>query len=48
VQLADRVAMLVDGRIAAIGTHRELLAGDPAYRALMSSLENASDEEVRA
>ena len=48
VQLADRVAMLVDGRIAAIGTHRELLAGDPAYRALMSSLENTSDEEVRA
>ncbi|MGI5130273.1 ABC transporter ATP-binding protein [Pseudonocardia sp. CA-107938] len=46
VQLADRVAMLVDGRIAAVGTHRELLATDPAYRALMSSLE-ASDEEVR-
>ena len=47
VQLADRVAMLVDGRIAAVGTHRELLAVDPAYRALMSSME-ASDEEVRA
>jgi ATP-binding cassette, subfamily B, bacterial len=37
VQLADRVAMLVDGRIAAVGTHSELLATDAAYRALMTS-----------
>lgn len=43
VQLADRVAMLVDGRIAAVGTHRELLDTDPAYRALLS----APDERVR-
>jgi ATP-binding cassette, subfamily B, bacterial len=43
VQLADRVAMLQDGRIAAVGNHSELLAGDPAYRALVSSL-----DEVRA
>lgn len=42
VQLADRVAMLRDGVIAAVGTHRELLAGDPHYRALLSS-----PEEVR-
>lgn len=48
VQLADRVAMLADGRIAAVGTHRELLAGDPAYRALMSSLESTSGEGVPA
>jgi ATP-binding cassette, subfamily B, bacterial len=39
VQLADRVAMLQDGRITAVGNHSELLAGDPAYRALVSSLE---------
>jgi ATP-binding cassette subfamily B protein len=35
--MADRVAMLRDGVIAAVGTHRELLATDPAYRALLSS-----------
>ena len=47
VQLADRVAMLRDGRIAAVGTHRELLAADPAYRALLASSRHV-DEEVRA
>ncbi|TDU04104.1 ATP-binding cassette subfamily B protein [Streptomyces sp. 846.5] len=36
VLLADRVAMLVDGRIAAVGTHHELLETSPAYRELMS------------
>jgi ATP-binding cassette subfamily B protein len=39
VQLADRVAMLQDGRITAVGDHSELLATDPAYRALVSSLD---------
>ncbi|WP_433267894.1 ABC transporter ATP-binding protein [Actinosynnema sp. CS-041913] len=45
VQLADRVAMLVDGRIAAVGTHRELLADNEEYRHLLSTME---DEEVAA
>jgi ATP-binding cassette, subfamily B, bacterial len=36
VALADRVALLADGVIAATGTHRELMAGEPAYAALMS------------
>ncbi|WP_297646529.1 ABC transporter ATP-binding protein [Pseudonocardia sp.] len=40
VQLADRVAMLQDGRITAVGDHSELLATDPAYRALVSSLDD--------
>ena len=44
VQLADRVAMLRDGVIAAVGTHRELLAANPAYRALLAS----TDQGVRA
>ena len=48
VQLADRVAMLRDGVIAAVGTHRELLASDPEYRALLASAEESTDQEVRA
>lgn len=36
VALADRVALLAGGRIAAVGTHRELLRSEPAYRALLS------------
>ncbi|WP_043270776.1 ABC transporter ATP-binding protein [Streptomyces sp. CT34] len=36
VLLADRVALLSDGRIAAVGTHRQLLRDSPEYAALMS------------
>ncbi|MGC0316137.1 ABC transporter ATP-binding protein [Kitasatospora acidiphila] len=36
VLLADRVAVLADGRILDVGTHPELLARCPEYRALMS------------
>jgi ATP-binding cassette subfamily B protein len=43
VALADRVALLQDGAIAAVGTHGELMAGVPAYAAVLS----ASDEERR-
>ena len=39
VALADRVAVLQDGRITAVGTHSELLATDPHYRYVISSLE---------
>jgi ATP-binding cassette subfamily B protein len=46
VQLADRVAMLADGRIAAVGTHSDLLANNTAYRTLLSTLD--APEEVRA
>ena len=45
VQLADRVAMIVDGRIAAVGAHTELLADNEAYRQLLSTME---DEGVAA
>ncbi len=37
VQLADRVALLVDGRIAAVGTHSQLMATVPAYQDLLAS-----------
>jgi ATP-binding cassette subfamily B protein len=43
VQLADRVALLADGRIAAVGTHSDLLAGNAGYRRLLSTMD---DEEV--
>lgn len=36
VQLADRVALLADGRIAAVGRHDELLRRSAAYRHLMA------------
>ena len=44
VLLADRVALLQDGRISAVGTHAELLAGNAHYSFVISSLE---DEERR-
>lgn len=39
VALADRVALLEEGRIAAVGTHAELLAGNAHYRYVIASLE---------
>ncbi|WP_225566501.1 ABC transporter ATP-binding protein [Isoptericola luteus] len=39
VALADRVAVLQDGRITAVGTHADLLATDPHYRYVISNLE---------
>ncbi|MGK5627911.1 ABC transporter ATP-binding protein [Streptomyces sp. URMC 123] len=40
VLLADRVALLSGGRIAAVGTHRELLGSSAEYRELMSGAPN--------
>ena len=51
VMLADRVALLQDGRITHVGDHRELLATVPAYRDLLGSDADRSvleDEEASA
>ncbi|MBW4040934.1 MAG: ABC transporter ATP-binding protein [Acidobacteria bacterium] len=49
VQLADRVALLEQGRILAVGTHSELLATSERYRFVISSLEDEDTyEEVDA
>ena len=45
VALADRVALLADGVIAATGSHRELMAAQPAYAALMSPADSANRKE---
>ena len=37
VMLADRVALLVDGRITHVGTHRDLLDTVPSYRELLAA-----------
>jgi ATP-binding cassette, subfamily B, bacterial len=42
VALADRVALLEDGVIAAVGTHSELLATVPAYRHVLSASDAAT------
>ncbi|MFG6403945.1 ABC transporter ATP-binding protein [Microbacterium sp. P04] len=44
VTLADRVALLQDGRVTAVGTHSELLRTNEHYRYVISSLE---DEQAR-
>jgi ATP-binding cassette subfamily B protein len=48
VLLADRVALLADGVIVAIGTHRELLAREPRYRHLMSAAPDRADTDLEA
>jgi ATP-binding cassette subfamily B protein len=37
IALADRVVLLHDGRVAASGTHAELLAGSALYRQVLAS-----------
>jgi ATP-binding cassette, subfamily B, bacterial len=47
VLLADRVAVLVDGTLAAVGSHSELLATVPAYRDLLAQESDLEElEEV--
>jgi len=45
VMLADRVALLENGRVTAVGTHSELLASSEHYRFVISSLEDEQRRE---
>jgi ATP-binding cassette subfamily B protein len=42
IRLADRVLFLQGGRIAATGTHDELLVGEPRYRAIVQAYERGA------
>jgi len=46
VALADRVALLQDGRVTAVGTHSELLASNAHYRFVISSFD--ADDRAEA
>ncbi len=48
VTLADRVALLEEGRITAVGTHSDLLRESDHYRYVISSLEEAEQAEREA
>ncbi|MFD7431249.1 ABC transporter ATP-binding protein [Streptomyces sp. NPDC059818] len=46
VMLADRVALLSEGRISAVGTHQELLRGNAEYAWLMSGAGSPAGEDT--
>lgn len=48
VQLADKVALLEDGKITAFGKHSDLLASSEHYRFVVSSLEAPTDQKAGA
>ncbi len=45
VTLANQVAVLENGEITALGTHRELLASSPHYRYLMSAAPDSAGQD---
>ncbi len=48
IALADRVALLDGGRVAAIGTHDELLATEQRYRDVLAAMDRPDDASVVA
>jgi ATP-binding cassette, subfamily B, bacterial len=47
IALADRVILLDEGKVAAIGTHDELVATNVRYREVLASM-SAPEEEDKA
>ncbi|GAA2373360.1 hypothetical protein Cme02nite_02090 [Catellatospora methionotrophica] len=49
IALADTVVLIEDGRVAAQGTHDELMAAEPRYRDVLATMQSAdADEQVPA
>jgi ATP-binding cassette subfamily B protein len=46
ISLADRAALIDDGRIVATGSHRDLLASEPRYAAILSQAVDELGEEL--
>jgi ATP-binding cassette subfamily B protein len=46
ISLADRVAVVEDGRVIAEGTHAELLAGEPRYAEILAQVTAVADDEI--
>ncbi|MFJ3922966.1 ABC transporter transmembrane domain-containing protein [Streptomyces sp. NPDC090022] len=44
---ADRVVLIHEGRVAAVGTHRELLHAEPRYRAVVTRETDEEQERAR-
>ena len=44
IALADRVALLDEGRVVAVGTHDELLATDQRYRDVLAAMDRPDDQ----
>jgi ATP-binding cassette subfamily B protein len=47
IALADRVILLDEGKVAAIGTHDELVATNARYREVLASM-SAPEEDDKA
>ena len=45
IALADTVVLLAEGRVAALGTHQSLLAGNEQYRTVLAALAAELDDE---
>ena len=46
IALADRVILLDEGKVAAIGTHDELVGSNARYREVLASMSVPEDEKV--